>query len=155
MGEPLPGDVVWTDMVVPLVVSQRLIDLLLEQGFTGWGTYPVEVHAKGGELAPGYHGFCITGRCGPMQYEKSEVIYEDMPGGRVPRYKGKYFDPESWDGSDFFMSTTPLTGWMFILEPVKKALARVKVRNLLLRRLDEIVFSVDANPKYKEVFPDR
>jgi hypothetical protein len=154
MGEPTPGDVIWTDMVVPLVVSQRFVDVLLEHGFTGWGTYPVEVHAKGGRLVPGYHGLSIKGRCGPIQYEKSQVIYEEFPGGRFPSYRGMYFDPNSWDGSDFFMPTTPDTGWTFILEPVKKALAKARIGNLLLERADQIVHPMDVDPKYMETRPD-
>jgi hypothetical protein len=153
MGEPMPKDAFWTSAVVPLIVSQRFIDVLLENRFTGWDTYPVKVHAKGGELVPGYHGLCISGRCGPVLWEKSEVIYKDYPGSRFPCYKGEYFDPDTWDGSDLFMRTT-FTGVMYVLEPVKNALTRAKIRNLLFERLDEIVLQVELNPNYKEAFPD-
>lgn len=137
-GEALPGDIVWTGMVVPLIVSQRFIDILLDNRFTGWGTYPVEVYSKSGELLRGYYGFCISGRCGPIEYEKSQVIYEDMPGGRVPSYKGLYFEPGTWDGSDFFMPSDR-GGWKFTLEPVKRALQKAKIRNIRFDRLDEAV----------------
>lgn len=98
--------------------------------------------------------FIVSGRCGPILYEKSEVIYEDMPGGRFPRYKGEYFDPTTSDGSDFFMPTT-FTGEKFVFEPVKEALEKANIRNLLFVRLDEIVLPVHVNTNYKEVFPER
>ena len=152
-GEAVPRDAFWTSAVAPLIVSQRFVDVLMENQFTGWGTYPVKVHAKGGELVPGYHGLCIGGRCGPILWEKSEVIYKDYPGGRFPCYKGEYFDPDTWDGSDFFVETTD-TAQIFVVEPVKKALEKAKIRNLLFERLDEIVLQVELNPNYKEAFPD-
>ena len=138
MGEAIPQDVIWTTSVAFLVVSQRFIDILLDNRFTGWSTYPVEVYSKAGELLPGYFGFSVGGRCGPIEYEKSQVIYEDMPGGRVPSYKGLYFDPDSWDGSDFFMPSDR-GGWKLTLEPVKRALEKAKVRNIRFKRLDETV----------------
>lgn len=144
-GEAIPKDTFWTSAGPPLVVNHRFLDVLLESRFIGWGTYPVEVHAKGGEVVPGYHGLCISGRCGPILNEKSEVIYEDYPGGRFPCYKGRYFDPSTWDGSDFFMEST-FTGTMFVLEPVRDALMKAKIRNLLFRRVDEIVVPVEADP---------
>lgn len=154
MGEAKPGDAFWTSSVSPLIVSQRFVDILRENGFTGWDTYPVEVHAKGGELLPGYHGLCVSGRCGPILWERSEVIYEDFPGGRFPMYRGRYFDPHTWDGSDLFMEIV-LSGTMYVLEPVKKALEKAKIRNLLFERLDEIILDVTLNPNYKELFPER
>jgi hypothetical protein len=155
MGGAVPGDVVWTTFAIPLVVSQRFIDVLQDNRFNGWGTYPIKVYNKAGELVPGYQGFCISGRCGPILYEKSEIVYEEMPGGRVPRYRGMYFNPDTWDGSDFFMPTTASTGQKFVLESVKKALEKAKVKNLVFERLNEIVLPVQVNPRYKEIFKDR
>jgi hypothetical protein len=138
MGEAVPRDFIWTTMATPVVVSQRFIDILLDNRFTGWSTYAVEVYSKAGDLLPGYYGLSITGRCGPIEYEKSQVIYEDMPGGRVPRYKGLYFDPDGWDGSHFF-TPSDRGAWKLIVEPVRRALEKAKVRNIRFKRLDETV----------------
>ena len=141
MGEALPRDVIWTTMAVPVVVSQRFIDILLDQRFTGWSTYPVEVYSKSGDLLPGYHGLSITGRCGLIEPGRSGIVLEHLPGGWIPRFKGLFFDPASWDGSDFFAETPdPVTGGSghkFITSEVWIALRKAKVRNVRFERLSE------------------
>lgn len=82
------------------------------------------------------------------------MIYKDYPGGRFPCYKGQYFDPDTWDGSDLFTPTTSSTGKIFMLEPVKQALDWAKIRNLIFRRPDDIILDVALNPNYREEFPD-
>ena len=49
----------WGD--VPGPVSDRVIGLLRDGGFTGWDTYPVEVFLKDGSRLPGYRGLMVTG----------------------------------------------------------------------------------------------
>ncbi len=43
--------------------------------------------------------------------------------------QGIHFEPNSWDGSDLFMSTE-LSGWFFVLQPVREAFERERVRNV-------------------------
>ena len=45
-GEQQPEDIIWTTTAVMMVVSQRIIDILLDNRFTGWATYPVEVYTR-------------------------------------------------------------------------------------------------------------
>ena len=131
--EPVPvframgGDlweVIWGDQIGAVAVAERVVDLLEEQGFSGWATYPVAVSDEEGQLIPGYFGLSVTGRCGPIDYHRGRLIEIDSP---IPRYLGLYFDPDSWDGSDLFFADR---GRPFVVAEVKEALERAGVRNL-------------------------
>lgn len=137
MGRGRPGDVTWTTLAIPVVVSLRVVDLLSDNAFTGWSTYPVHVLDREGQVIDGYYGLAITGRCGPIEPSQSEVVFRDLPGGRVPALKGMFFDPASWDGSDLFMSVEQ-NALRFVREDVKSALEIAKVRNLRFERVSEV-----------------
>ena len=93
----------WGD--VPGPVSDRVIGLLRDGGFTGWDTYPVEVFLKDGSRLPGYRGLMVTGgECdtdislseqvdtiGPWPYGQADVCLKELP-----------IVLDSWDGSDMF-----------------------------------------------------
>ena len=64
-------------------VSDRVISLLRDEGFTGWDTYPIEVYLKDGSKLPGYQGLTVTGRCNgldPAATEQIDIVV-DMYGG--------------------------------------------------------------------------
>ena len=139
MGGGQPKDVVWTTSFYPFLVSQRVIDILKTKEFIGWSKYPVKVYSRNGELVEGYYGLSIHGRCGPIDYSKSIKVMREFPGGIFPRYKGYYFDPDSWDGSDLFMPSDG-TLYMFVVAPVREAFLKAKVSNILFHRADEIEY---------------
>lgn len=60
-----------------------------------------------------------------------------MPGGVFPYWRGLYFDPDTWDGSDIFMPGGR-TGWVFVLDHVRDALEKAHVKNVAFQRLDEV-----------------
>ena len=132
-----PGDVVWTCAVFPLIVSQRVIDLLEANAFTGWRTYPVVVHNKAKAIVPDYHGLAIVGRCGPLDASRSRVVLRDAPAMLVEERVGYHFDEASWDGSDLFCSTDG-SGVTLCTVAVKRALERAKIRNLQFTCLSEM-----------------
>jgi hypothetical protein len=146
MGRAVPSDVIWTTGLHPVIVHKRVIDLLLDHRFTGWGTYPVEVYGKQGEPYPDYLGLSFTGRCGPIDGSRSERTLVEMPGGLVPHWKGIYFDEQSWDGSDFFMCSDG-KGWMFVTEDVVKAFKKTKVRGVTFDSLDSIELMFEPGRK--------
>src|SRR5437588_991555 len=84
-------------------VHQRVIDVLLDNRFTGWSTYPAVVCDKSGLEYAHYHGLVITGRCGQRNLSASKIELSEYPGGWFPNFVGHYFDETSWDGSDLFM----------------------------------------------------
>ncbi len=138
MGGKVPSDLIWTDWVALTIFADRVVELLRRKGFTGWSTYPVEVRGKDGQIFPGYHGMSFPGRCGPIENARSTIVYEQMPGGVFPRHKGLLFDPDTWDGSDFFMPSDG-SAFVFVTEAVKEAFEKAKVKNVRFSRVDEIV----------------
>lgn len=144
MGGAVPKDFIWTTNVGVMMVSQKVVDLLQETGFTGWATYPVEVHGKNDEIIKDYYGFAITGRCGFVDDSRSKTVMVDYPARRVPRLRGLYFDPKTWDGSDLFMTSEPGAVWLFVLEQVKKVFEKAKIRNVKFKSVTEI----DRHPDF-------
>lgn len=136
MGSAKPGDVVHTTYATPIIVSDSVVQLLRSLGFTGWSLYEVSVHDKQGQPVPGYHGFAVAGRCGNIDWAKGIEVPRIFPAGIFPVWKGLFFDPDSWDGSDFFMPAQTV-GHVLVVEEVKKALERAKIKNVGFTRLDQ------------------
>jgi hypothetical protein len=144
-GGATPGDIIWTTSGCPLIVHERVLELFRRLQFTGWGFYPVQVSTKTGEQLHGYHGLTITGRCGPVDLARSEVVLRQLPGGTaawLPHFLGHYFPPESWDESDLFMespdSMRKRTCRRFVTQRVRDAILGAKITNVALTRLTEV-----------------
>lgn len=135
MGRKKPGDLIKTTLVVPIIVSQRVINVLQENHFNGWDTYDVRVFDKSGDLQPGYFGLSIYGRCGPIDNSKSTQVPKKYPAGVFPVWKGLYFNPETWDGTDLFM-TSGESNWIFAVENVVKAFKKSNIRGFAFFPLD-------------------
>ena len=82
------------------LISDRFKNVLEECGITGWKSYPIALFDKKGNPVKGYNGFSITGRAGKMQK------YDQLPleCGYSADADGYYFDVETWDGSDLFIT---------------------------------------------------
>jgi hypothetical protein len=113
-------DLVWTSLGLPIVVNDRVVQLLSEHAFTGWNTYPVVVVPKTGELIQTYRGLSVTVRCGPVDCSKSLVAMSQYPAGTFPVRRGLFFDPSTWDGSDLFMPQDSVAH-VFVLDTVRDA----------------------------------
>lgn len=136
MGRKKPGDVIWTTLAIPVLVSERLITILRDAGFQGFGTYAVNLVGHDGVPIPGYHGLSIHGRCGPIDESKAVQVPRIYPGGVFPVWLGMYFDPDTWDGSDLFMPDDP-PGAIFVTEEVKRAFEKAKIKNVQFTPLPE------------------
>ena len=136
MGSTKPSEVIRTTYAAPIIVADSVVQLLRSHGFTGWSLYEVSVRDKQGQRVPGYSGLAITGRCGPIDYSRTVVVPRIRPAGIFPIGKGLLFDPESWDGSDLFMPAENV-GYKFMVEEVKKAFERAKIRNVAFTPLDQ------------------
>jgi hypothetical protein len=119
-----------------LVDPGRGAGCLKGEGFTGWRTYPVHLYAKDGARIPGYHGLAIHGRCGPLDDSRSVQLDTIYPGGVFPKWYGLYFDEETWDGSDLFMTSSE-QAWIFVVEAVKRAFEKAKLTNVEFTALDQ------------------
>jgi hypothetical protein len=141
MGSAEPGEVIWTTHAIPIIIADSVVNFLRTHGFTGWSLYPVAVRNKQGKPVLGYSGLAVTGRCGNIDYSMSVQVPRIFPAGIFPVLKGLLFDPASWDGSDFFMPARR-SGHVFVVEEVKKAFERAKIRNVSFEPLDQVESSV-------------
>jgi hypothetical protein len=108
MGSQSPQSCIWTTSQA-LVVHKRVIEELTRAQITGWTTYVVRLSMQGGlrNEAGDYVGFAVVGRCGELDYSKSEWInWKSSVGTDISVLRGIGFDPASWDGSDFFAPST-------------------------------------------------
>jgi len=121
-------DIIWTGNGIPVILSERIVNLLQENGFTGWTTYPITLYAKAGVVLPGYCGLVITGRCGTADWSRSQRVLKEYPAGFFPVWRGLHI--AEWDGSDFFMASTGLIGYKFVTDRVRVAFAREHIRNI-------------------------
>jgi hypothetical protein len=136
MGRVQPVELIWTMMGTAVVIADSVVQMLRSHGFTGWALYELAVQDKQGQPVPGYSGLAIPGRCGNLANSMSVEVPRIYPGGVFPVWKGLLFDPASWDGSDFFMPAQNV-GYVFVVEAVKKAFERAKIRNVEFTPLDQ------------------
>ena len=96
------------------VISDRMKDVLEENGFTGWKTYPIQLYDKKKNLISGYSGFTVTGKGGRVYYPLNEA-WNPVLG----------WNPASWEGSDFFHFEN--TRHILVTERVMKVLRKHKI----------------------------
>lgn len=138
LGGKKPRDVILSTAVHFTIFSERVVQMLEERGFTGWSTYPIDVYGKDGAYVARYHGLAVHGRCGPLDNTRTTRVVLEYPGGPFPASKGIYFDPSSWDGSDFFM--TEDKGFVFVTEEVMRAFKTMKFLHIEFTRLTEYIW---------------
>jgi hypothetical protein len=117
------------------LISDRMKKILEDSGLTGWQTFPIKLYDKKGSEILGYHGFSVIGHCGPISYEKSQIIEKrKVPTGPLCKfYKGEYIDLNIWDGTDFF--TPDGTYETFITKKAADILTKNKITNMRLENL--------------------
>lgn len=130
-------DIIEPLAVQPLLVSEKVINLLVDNNVTGWKSTEVRIYGHD-ELK--YHVLMITGRCGYFDLGRSEIVYNQMPGGKFPYVKGLYFDMDSWDGSDLFLS--PNKGFSVATKRVKQLFVKNKVTNISFTKISDYELAV-------------
>jgi len=142
MGMEEPADIIRTGYIAPILVNERVLTLLRDIRASGWGTYEVQLFDKRGERLAGYYGLSVHGRCGPIDTERSAKVYRRFPGGVFPMWRGLYFDPEEWDGSEIFMPAGR-SSWVLVVESVRDAFREAKVSNVRFENLRSIERSAE------------
>jgi hypothetical protein len=142
-GEDQPAglrDFLWSSDLAPVLIRQRVADLLASEGFRGWTTYRVDLRGARNEAIDGYLALGVTGRAAEIDPALSEAVVRGWPaGGGAPDYLlGEYFAPESWDGSDFFLTGDRGFASVCVTERVKHAVTSARSRNVTFQRLSEI-----------------
>lgn len=128
----------WGGKLAP--ISDKVLNLLIENNITGWKTYPIRVFDKKGVEIHGYHGLSITGRCKDLDLTllKERVDYQYRESGPVySYYKGYPLDLSTWDGSDMFLLSG--TYWRFINKKVYSIFKKNKVSNIKFYNLADFI----------------
>ena len=137
-----PSDFLWAGLTHIICISQRVVDLLSENGITGWSVYPVEVFGRNGEPLPKYNGLSVIGPDCVRDRSRSQIVDKPPPvdGGRGYQvYHGLYFDENQWDGSDFFRVLGIAT---VVTDKVYRIFKRAKVTNVRFTPLTEVEIDV-------------
>jgi len=129
------------------LISDKMKAVLENNDLTGWKTFPVIVLDKQGQEINGYYGFSITGRCGKINYSKSEIIEKRLVsnGPFIKYYKGLHISLDKWDGTDFFIPEDTLH--IIITDRVRQIIQKSKITNVTLQSLAEYETSEYALPK--------
>ena len=137
-------DVLWSSFPPLFCVSQKVVNILLENNFTSWGTYSVEVYDRDHNFIPGYYGFSIKSYAGKQDFSRSTRIMKPPVPGLKPTgvYVGSYFDESLWDGSDIFcvQGATKIVTKAVVQEFKKNKVTNVKFIPLLETETSEVVY---------------
>ena len=131
-------DVLDTGWPSLFLISDKMKAVLEENALTGWKTFGVKVLDKKGQEIQGYHGLSVTGRCGKIDYSKSEIIEKRLvPNAPLGKYyKGLHVGLDKWDGSDFFLPEKYFG--IIITSRAAEVLKKSKFTNIKLENLEEI-----------------
>jgi len=131
-------DILDTGYVSFYLISDRMKTILEENGLTGWKCFPIRLFDKKKNEVLGYHGFSITGCCGPIDDKKATIIEKrrapDWPIRKF--YKGLYVGLDKWDGTDFFIPEKSV--WPIITKRTADLLKKNKITNLRMENLADI-----------------
>ncbi len=143
-------DIIDTGYASLYLISGRFKELLETNEFTGWKVYNVEVFDKLGKQIFGYYGLSVIGKCGPIDYSKSQIIKKQLvPNGKFSEYyKGKYIGLDTWDKSSLFLPED--NNGIIVTEEVSKVIKRNKLSNVSLKNLADYeiaTYAVSTNTK--------
>lgn len=131
-------DILDTGWASLFLISDKMKATLEENALAGWQTFEVKVLDKKDQEIQGYHGLSITGRCGKIDYSKSEIIEKRLvPNAPLGKYyKGLHVGLDEWDGSDFFLPEKYFG--IIATNRAAEVLKTNKLTNTRLENLEEI-----------------
>lgn len=154
-----PDSLFWNRILEPICIKQSVAEAMQAAGLTGWNSIPVTVRNRNGEvITEPYVAMTVTGRSAGVDYLHSAIGFHQYPGGMVPYFKGLYFDPDSWDGTDIFMEHSgadgKTTGFIYVSEKLVRFFRKNKIRNIRFvpfqeYELDCSILSAGASPELK------
>lgn len=137
MGGSIPQDLVATGWSSLYLLSDKAIMLLHENNITGWKSYPVLLHDKKGNIIDGYALFAITGRCGVIDWTKSERFQKQFAPNApfTDMLRGIHIDWNTWDRNDFFLPEN--TTFILVTHRVKDLFVRHNITNTKFTALEK------------------
>jgi hypothetical protein len=120
------------------LISDKLQTLLEANKLSGWKCFPIRLFDKRRNEIFGYHGFSITGRCGPIDDTKASIVEKsEFTNGPMRKfYKGLYIGLDQWDKTDFFITNGSLH--VIITKKAANILKENKISNLIMVNLADI-----------------
>jgi len=147
-GGRIPGTLFWNTVCDPFCLSSDTLDILVNNGLTGWSAIPVTVKDKNEKTWDNYSTLIISGRADAIDYLESDITFNNFPGGLYPYFKGLYFKPDSWDGSDIFMSRADkfgkITTFIYVTRKFVNAFKRAKIKNIKFVNFNDFEVSCET-----------
>ena len=131
-----PMDLLPTTYAGVILISERFRDVLSQHAFSGWATFPVEVHGIYGESIDGYSGLVVTGRCARIDPSRAQIERRPAVSTRGRPFEmrvGMYFLDDRSDGTDIFSPAGTLH--KIVVARVKDAIEKHLISNTKFRRL--------------------
>jgi hypothetical protein len=138
-------DLLWCTFTPIRVISTALLNKLLSNGITGWGTYEVELQNRDGQLEADYCGLAILGRAGNHDLQRVEQIQKPPITKRGTPYidlKGLYFKNDDWDGNDFCLVGDSIM--VAVTKRVVEVFAHSRIRNVRFTPLPDVEIPLAA-----------
>jgi hypothetical protein len=164
-GASEPSNLFWNMVTEPFCINQATVDILKQSSLSGWSIIPVTVKNKfGAILADNYFAMTVHGRTNPIDYLKRDIVIKQMAGGKFPYFKGLYFDPESWDGSDIFMTKADVDGkktaFIYVTKKFVDTFKKHKIANISFENfndfeIDCFAIQVSATDELKKKIEDK
>lgn len=163
-GAEEPSAIFWNRSNDPFCVSNEVLNILTTNGITGWSSFPVSVEDKNGKAWDCFSALTIHGRADAINYLESDIVFKQMPGGPSPSFKGLYFTPESWDGSDLFMTRADqfgkTTAFMYATKKLVQVFRKEKTRNIRFVNFNDYelwcpIVLIGANDSYRCQLEDK
>lgn len=153
-----PGSLFWNQVNDPFCIHNDLLDILRKNEISGWSAIPVTIESKNGIKNSSFSALKIHGRANAIDYLESDVVFVQTPRGRSASFKGLYFEPESWDGSDLFMSRSDnygkSTAFVYASKKLVEIFKKAKVKNIKFTNFNDFeiwcpTITICANESYK------
>ncbi len=143
-------DPVLKGTLVPLI-NNEVKEVFERTGLTGWKSTPVKLEIKRGQFNYDYHRLFIIGAIGPILYDDAPILEKTVDLG-YQMYKKKYkkgliLDLNTWDGTDFFMSTDT-SGYIIISEKAKETIELTKTDNVIITPVQELEVFADNKTQH-------
>jgi len=147
-GSGEPGNLFWNMVNDPFCINQSVADAFSQDNIQGWTATPASVLTKSGDKsAENYFAVSVTGRSDAVDYLQTDIVFRQLPGGNYPYFKGIYFDPESWDGSDIFMERPDQHGhsnaFIYVTKKLVDICKKRKVKNIAFTNFNDYLTDCD------------
>ena len=142
-----PSQLFWNTVCDPFCVNEEVLRILKENELTGWKAIPATVTDKNKKKWKNYFAITVTGRTNHIDYMDSVIVFNKMPGGLFPSFKGLYFTPDTWDGSDIFMERADnngkATAFVYVTKRLVDIFKKHKITNVDFLNFNE--FEMDCS----------